>query len=141
MKNEVKTVSCMFCGIINDSSESNVLYEDKHCLVILDINPIRPGHTLVIPKQHVSDINGLSDERYVAIMAVVKQMSHHLQKNLNPVKVGLAVVGLDIDHLHIHLVPMHEYHDLTSKFYLDGTIKRASNDTLEKMKEKLTAAD
>ncbi|GAF12359.1 HIT family protein [Bacillus sp. JCM 19046] len=105
--------------------------------MILDINPIRRGHLLVIPKQHVEAIYELEQRSYQQLMEVVQKMSKRINQRLKPKKVGMAIVGFDIDHLHIHLIPLETYHDLTSQAYLDGTVQQASHAELEKLAEQL----
>lgn len=130
--------SCVFCAITKGEATSHTVYEDEWCRAILDLNPIRKGHLLVIPKQHVEAIYQLDQRSYQKLMEAVQQMSERMNKRLQPKKVGMAIVGFDIEHLHIHLVPLETYHDLTSKAYLDGTIKQASDAELNEMANRLT---
>ncbi|AIC96207.1 HIT family protein [Shouchella lehensis] len=130
-------MNCLFCEISQSRQDAKIIYEDEHCLAILDIYPIRPGHTLVIPKKHVTDIHQLETDLYIHLMKVVRERSRYLQSTLNPKKVGMAIVGFDIDHLHVHLVPLEEYHDLTSQAYLHGTLKRETEEALAMMQRKL----
>ncbi|MBM7839506.1 histidine triad (HIT) family protein [Alkalihalobacillus xiaoxiensis] len=129
--------SCLFCAIAAREALSHTIYEDAWCKVILDINPIRRGHLLVIPKQHVEAIYELEQRSYQQLMEVVQKMSKRINQRLKPKKVGMAIVGFDIDHLHIHLIPLETYHDLTSQAYLDGTVQQASRAELEKLAEQL----
>ncbi|WP_166740366.1 HIT family protein [Shouchella lehensis] len=82
----------LFCEISQSRLDAKIIYEDEHCLAILDIYPMRPGHTLVIPKKHVTDIHKLETGTYIHLMKVLRERSRHLQSMLNPKKVGMAIV-------------------------------------------------
>lgn len=130
-------MECVFCQIAKGMLESHKVYEDEMSLAFLDIRPINPGHILVIPKEHVSSINELEEKVYLRFMNTVRKMSGIVEKVIKPKKVGLAVAGFDIEHLHIHVVPMFEYHDLTSQKYLSGNVLTATETDLASIAVKL----
>lgn len=89
------------------------VYEDELTLAFLDIFPIVKGHTLVIPKKQVENLWDLSNEDYQAVMATAKKVAQRLQKVLQPNKVGAKVMGTDVPHAHVHLIPFNspeEFH-------------------------------
>lgn|SRR3989344_2654326 len=121
---------CIFCKIIKGEIPAQKVYEDESVLAFLDIHPIRTGHTLVIPKKHASDFYKLDEQNYAVLMKAVKQIAVRVDEILKPKKVGMLVAGWDVEHAHVHVVPMQEYHDITSKSILDG---HRSNPTQEEL--------
>lgn len=96
----------VFTKIIKGEIPCHKIYEDDKTIAFLDIHPVQPGHTLVIPKVQVDHVWDLSDEDYTALTNTVKKISLHLREHLNVQRVGLQVIGFDVPHAHIHLVPM-----------------------------------
>jgi histidine triad (HIT) family protein len=95
----------IFTKIIRGEIPSHKVYEDNKTLAFLDIHPIQPGHTLVIPKQQVEFLWDLTDEDYVALMATSKRVALHLRQVLKKPFVGVQVIGIDVPHAHLHLIP------------------------------------
>lgn len=126
----MEKLGCIFCKIANDELESHKIYEDEWSIAFLDIRPINPGHILVIPKSHSSTISELEEKTYIQLMLTVRNMSGVVEKTINTKKVGIAVAGFDVDHLHVHVVPMFDYHDITSQKYLNGSISNADQTEL-----------
>lgn len=103
----------IFTKIIKGEIPCHKIYEDDHTLAFLDIHPTMPGHTLVIPKKQVEFIWDLEREEYAALMASVKHVGAHLRELLPQRFVGVKVIGVDVPHAHVHLVPfdtIDEYH-------------------------------
>lgn len=136
MVNEMEKLGCIFCKIANDELESHKIYEDEWSVAFLDIRPINPGHILVIPRSHSSTISELEEKTYIQLMLTLRNMSGIVEKTINPKKVGIAVAGFDVDHLHVHVVPMFDYHDITSQKYLNGSISNADQTELSAMANK-----
>lgn len=95
----------LFTKIIKGEIPCHKVYEDDDTLAFLDIHPIVDGHTLVIPKKQVEFVWDLDDEEYQALMASVKKVARHLREVMNVPYVGVQVVGVDVPHAHVHLVP------------------------------------
>jgi histidine triad (HIT) family protein len=101
--------SCIFCKIVRGEIPSYKVYEDESVLAFLDITQVTPGHTLVIPKQHVTDIFELTSELAAKIFAQVPKVSQQLKRTLHPI--GLNIVNNNqaplqsVFHYHIHLIP------------------------------------
>ena len=95
----------IFTKIVKGEVPSHKVYEDEKTLAFLNIYPSVKGHTLVIPKTQVPLVWDLSEEDYVAVMMTVKKVAQRLQEVLGTKLVGEKVVGLDVPHAHVHLVP------------------------------------
>jgi histidine triad (HIT) family protein len=109
----------IFTKIINGDIPSHKIYEDEHTYAFLDIHPVMPGHTLVIPKKQIEFVWDLEDEDYQALQATTKKIALHLRDVLGVPYVGESIVGTDVPHAHIHLIPftkseqMHQNPDTT----------------------------
>lgn len=103
---------CIFCKIVDGEIPSVKIWEDDKHLAVLDVNPINPGHTLVLLKKHVDYIFDLEDREYQDLMLVVKKIAKIIKKKLNPKRVGMAVEGFLIPHVHVHLVPINRGNEL-----------------------------
>jgi len=107
--------NCIFCKIAKGEIPSYKVWEDENYLAILDIHPIKRGHTLLIPKKHEPYIFGMEDDELGEIVIKAKLVSGILKKAFNPKsgKIGLVAYGLDVDHTHLHLVPLDKSGDLS----------------------------
>lgn len=105
----------IFTKIIKGEIPYFKVYEDEDTLAFLDVQPIKPGHVLVVPKKQV-DIWNLSDEDFHSLMETVRKVARRIQEVLNPKRVGIQVVGIDVDnHAHVHVFPfnnMGEYRQI-----------------------------
>ena len=100
-------MSSVFAKIVAGEIPCYKVYEDDKTLAFLDIHPETKGHTLVIPKIEVDKIYDLSDEDYTALMDTVKKLSSHMEKVLGA-RIIWKVVGTDVPHAHVHLMPLDE---------------------------------
>lgn len=129
-------MECIFCKIAQNQIPSSSFFEDDHVLAFLDIRPVKSGHTLVIPKKHFSYLFEMDDDDYLHLMESVKKVAEKLKAAMKPKsgKVGVIVYGLDVDHVHIHLIPIDQAGDLSL-----GKAHPVSQEelqlTLEKIKE------
>lgn len=105
-------MASIFSKIIKGEIPCYKIAEDEHHLAFLDIMPIAKGHTLVIPKKEVDYIFDLEEEEYKNLWAFAQKVSKQIKSAIPCVKVGVAVVGLEVPHTHIHLVPINEIKDL-----------------------------
>jgi len=99
-------MDCVFCKIIEGKIPTHKIYEDKDFIAILDIKPLNPGHTLLIPKKHVQWVNDY--EPYGKYWETARKISKIIKKALKPVLVSYIVYGLGVPHAHIHLIPKFE---------------------------------
>lgn len=102
----------VFSKIINDKLPAFRLWENDLFIAILDINPINPGHTLLIPKQQIDYIFDLSDELYNSIWQAAKWLAPMIQQAMECERIGIAVEGFSVPHVHIHLVPVNSGNEL-----------------------------
>lgn len=121
----------IFTRIIRGEIPANKIYEDDLTLAFLTIAPIQPGHTLVIPKKQIDHLWDLPDEDYQAVMATTKLVAQRLREVLKPDRVGVKVVGEEVPHAHIHLIPFDSVDQYNSR---PGT---AEPEELSAMAEKL----
>ncbi len=98
----------IFTKIINGDIPSHKIYEDEYTYVFLDIHPITPGHTLVVPKRQVAFVWDMDDSDYQALMATSKKIAQHLRAALGVLYVGEQIIGVDVPHAHVHLIPFTE---------------------------------
>lgn len=103
-------MSCVFCQIVSGEIPSYKVYEDEYTLAFLDIGPVNPGHTLVIPKKHYVDIEETDAETLCQVIRTVKKVGLSLKKNLaapgyNARVNNGAVAGQAVPHLHFHVTP------------------------------------
>ena len=105
-------MASIFTKIINGEIPAYKVAEDENFFAFLDISPTAKGHTLVIPKKEVDYLYDLDDETYAGLHMFAKKVAVGLKKAVPCVKVGVMVLGLEVRHVHIHLVPMQSEHDL-----------------------------
>lgn len=105
-------MASIFSRIAAGEIPSFKVAEDNNHFAFLDINPVHPGHVLVIPKKEVDYIFDLSDEEYAALMLFAKRVAKAIKKAIPCTKVGVTVIGLDVPHTHVHLVPMNTGADM-----------------------------
>jgi histidine triad (HIT) family protein len=102
-----KDNNCVFCKIINKEIPAEIVYEDNNFLAFLDINPVHPGHTLVIPKKHYIWMQETPDKEVSEIFILSKKLMITLQKTYGADYIKVGVVGNEVPHFHIHLIPRH----------------------------------
>ena len=106
---------CKFCGILAGEIECQTIYEDEYVVAFLDRSPVNPGHILVVPREHILSVWHLEPGAYARLFKVVKQMANAIQSAFNPNRVGTLVAGFDIDHAHVHVIPMKCRDDVATK--------------------------
>ncbi|HBG60465.1 MAG: HIT family hydrolase [Omnitrophica WOR_2 bacterium GWF2_38_59] len=105
-------MASLFTKIIEGKIPCHKIFEDDNYLAFLDIRPINPGHTLVIPKKEVDYIFDVEDKLLGGLMIFAKKVAIAIKKEMPCKKVGIMVAGLEVPHTHIHLVPMFKILDL-----------------------------
>jgi histidine triad (HIT) family protein len=95
----------IFTKIIKGEIPSHKIYEDDKTFAFLDIHPVQPGHTLVIPKKQIEFVWDLDQEDYAAVMETTKKVAQRLRAVLDKPYIGEQVVGVDVPHAHVHLIP------------------------------------
>jgi len=124
--------NCFFCKFVKNEIPCAKVYESDKAIAFLDINPINPGHTLVILKKHADYIFDLEDKDYKDLFLEAKKVAKALKKALNPKRVGIAVEGFGVPHAHIHLVPINRGYELNP-----NNAKPMAKEELEKIAEKI----
>ena len=105
-------MASIFSRIAAGEIPSYKVAEDEHYYAFLDINPIAVGHTLVIPRRETDYIFDLSDEEYAGLQLFAKKVATAMKKALPCRRIGVAVLGMEVPHAHIHLVPLNSERDL-----------------------------
>ena len=102
----------IFTRIINGEIPCYKIAEDNHCIAFLDVNPLALGHTLIVPKKEVDYIFDISDNEYIYLWNFAKYVAHGVQAAVPCKRVGIAVIGLEVPHAHIHLIPLNRISDM-----------------------------
>ena len=105
-------MASIFSKIIAGEIPSYRIYEDENYYAFLDINPLSEGHTLVIPKVETDYLFDLDDDLLGNMMVFAKKVALAIDKTMECKRVGIAVLGLEVPHAHIHLVPINNLHDI-----------------------------
>ncbi|OKZ43136.1 MAG: HIT family protein [Bacteroidales bacterium 43_8] len=121
-------MASIFSRIVAGEIPCYKVAEDENYFAFLDISPVAKGHTLVIPKQEVDYIFDLDDETYVGLTRFAKRVAKAIEKAIPCKRVGVAVMGLEVPHTHIHLVPINKEADMNffrDKLSLESTEMQA----------------
>lgn len=102
----------IFTKIMDKEIPAHVLYEDGICIAILTIEPHNPGHSLIIPRKQIEDWQNLDEATFLHCMKVAKALAKILDRIYHPKKMGIATVGFEIAHVHIHLIPLYKISDI-----------------------------
>ncbi len=105
-------MASIFTKIVRGEISAHKVAEDGMFLAFLDINPLAKGHTLVIPKKEVDNLFDLDDDTYRDLWLFAKKVAVALGNTMTCERVGVAVVGLEVPHAHIHLVPINGIYDI-----------------------------
>jgi len=132
----MKQNNCIFCKIGKKEIPCEKIYENKNFLAFLDIKPIADGHILIIPKKHIVWMQEADDKTITEIFKIAKKIMLALKKGLKCDYVQLGIVGNEVPHFHIHLIP--RYYDkvfpnLPTKEYKDGESSRVAKKIISKL--------
>ncbi len=105
-------MATIFTKIINKEIPAEIIAEDDKFIAFLDIMPLVKGHVLVVPKQEVDYIFNLDDETLSGLHIFAKKVAKAIDKTIKCTRVGVAVIGLEVPHVHIHLVPLRTMDDI-----------------------------
>lgn len=106
-------MSTLFTKIVAGEIPSYKVAEDEHFYAFLDINPNAKGHTLCIPKKEEDKIFDLDEETYIELMRFSRKVAKAIEKSVPCLRVGVAVVGLEVPHVHVHLIPLNDMREMT----------------------------
>lgn len=105
-------MASLFTRIINRELPAHIVAEDERYIAFLDINPLVVGHALVVPKKEVDFIFDLDDDTLAGLNVFAKKVALAMKKTISCRRIGVAVIGLEVPHTHVHLVPMNTMDDL-----------------------------
>jgi histidine triad (HIT) family protein len=105
-------MASIFTRIINREIPGHIVAENEHFIAFLDITPLVMGHTLVVPKKEIDYIFDLDDETTAGLHVFAKQVARAVKKAIPCKRIGVAVIGLEVPHTHVHLVPMNSMGDI-----------------------------
>lgn len=105
-------MSSIFTKIVNGEIPCYKIAEDEYFLAFLDVNPNAKGHTLCIPKQEINKIFDIGDDLYLGLMQFSKKIAIALEKAVPCKRIGMAVIGLEVPHAHVHLIPLNEMDEM-----------------------------
>jgi len=108
-------MSSIFTKIIEGEIPCYKIAEDDNFLAFLDVNPNAKGHTLCVPKKEIDKIFDLDDDLYLGLMKFSKKIAIALEKTVPCNRIGMAVIGLEVPHAHVHLIPLNEMGEMTFK--------------------------
>lgn len=105
-------MASIFTKIINGEIPAYKIAEDDNFIAFLDVNPNAKGHTLCVPKQEINRIFEMEEDLYVDLMRFSRKIAIALEKAVPCKRVGVAVVGLEVPHVHVHLIPLNEMDEM-----------------------------
>lgn len=105
-------MASIFTKIVNQEIPCYKIAEDDNYLAFLDVNPNAKGHTLCIPKQEIDKIFEMEDEAYLGLLAFSKKIATSLEKTIPCKRIGMAVIGLEVPHAHVHLIPLNHMDEM-----------------------------
>ena len=126
----------LFTRIINREIPGRFIYEDEKCVAFLTIEPLSPGHTLVVPRAEVNHWINLDADTLSHLMSIAQRIGRAIEKTYAPTKVGLMIAGLEVPHVHIHVTQMNDVSDLD----FAQANRSATDEELDEAAEALQAA-
>ena len=105
-------MSSIFTKIVNGEIPAYKVAEDDNFLAFLDVNPNAKGHTLCIPKKEINKIFDMDEQSYLDLMKFSYKVAHAIEKTIPCKRVGMSVVGLEVPHVHVHLIPLNEMDEM-----------------------------
>ncbi len=125
----------IFTRIVNREIPAQILREDDDFLAFLDVRPIRAGHSLVIPKQEIDDLFDLPDSLLSGLLVFARPVARAIREVTGAARVGVAVLGIEVPHAHVHLVPIDDIGDLDF-----GKALEANQEELAAVADRIRAA-
>ncbi|MCK5624484.1 HIT domain-containing protein [Candidatus Pacearchaeota archaeon] len=125
---------CVFCKIVKGEISVEKIYEDEKYLAFLDAFPVMKGQVLIIPKEHISSyLFEMDDKNYSELLLVAKKVAKAMDNSLKPIKTGMVVEGLEVDHVHVKLFPL----DGKSGFNLKPLEVKPSEEEMKEISDKI----
>jgi histidine triad (HIT) family protein len=133
-------MATLFTRIIRGELPGRFVWRDAQCVAFLTVAPLRPGHTLVVPIREVDHWLDLEPLEAAHLTNVAQRVGRAIQAAFSPVKVGLMIAGLEVPHVHLHLVPIHELRDLDFARAEKNPAPTALDEAAAKLRAALRAA-
>ena len=124
-------MASIFTKIISGEIPSFKIYEDENYFALLDINPNALGHTLCVPKKEVDQVFDLDDDALSGLMIFSKKVAHAIKKAVVCKRVGVSIIGLEVPHVHVHLIPINKKNDMS----FESKINLTQDEFIEIMKK------
>lgn len=105
-------MASIFTKIINGEIPCYKIAEDDHFIAFLDVNPNAKGHTLCVPKVEINKIFDMEEDLFLKLMSFSRKIAKAIEKTIDCKRVGVAVVGLEVPHVHVHLIPLQDMDDM-----------------------------
>lgn len=103
---------CLFCRVVAGQEPRHHIWEDEAFLAILDRKPVNPGHLLIIPKEHVGYLFDLPATTYTGLFQSARRLEPALKRLTGAARIGVAVEGFGVDHVHLHVIPLFRHGDI-----------------------------
>ncbi len=129
-------MASIFTRIINGEIPCYKIAEDERCFAFLDISPLAKGHALVVPKKETDYIFDIADEEHKYLWNYAKYVAHAVKAAIPCKRIGIAVIGLEVPHAHIHLIPMNKVSDMN---FANPKLKIADNE-MQEIAERIRSA-
>jgi len=134
----VNREDCIFCQIVQKRIPAFTVYEDEKCLAFLDINPLTPGHTLIIPKEHVESMFDISEELLQHIAAIAQKLAKNMREKVGAEGVNLfqasgPVAEQSIQHFHLHVIPRKSGDNLNINEWWRSKVGKMSKEQMEEL--------
>ena len=126
-------MASIFSKIISGEIPSYKIYEDESFLAFLDINPNAEGHTLCIPKKEIDQIFDMDDKTLSELIIFSKKIANAIKKAVVCERVGMSVIGLEVPHVHVHLIPINDMNDMSFDSKINMTESQFT-ETMNKIK-------
>lgn len=127
----------IFTRIIDGELPARFVHSDDRCVAFLSINPLQPGHTLVVPREELDHWLDLSADLLSHLTKVSQRIGVAQQEAFDPAKVGMMIAGLEVPHVHIHVVPIRGVHDLDFAHAEDSPDPAAMDEAAERIRAAL----
>jgi len=124
-------MSCPFCYIHQHPEAAAMIHADDELMAFMDINPIRSGHVLIVSRAHEPEFFNLPERVAARAMTLAHRIAAVQKALFQPLRVGAMIAGGDVPHAHLHLIPMRENTDVTSRPALEGGLQRAPAQQLQ----------
>jgi histidine triad (HIT) family protein len=131
---------CPFCKIIGGESDRPVLYENDSMIAFMPLRPSHDGHVLVMPKAHYEDFYGIPDEELSQLFTAAREIAKTLKLLFDSPKIATYSMGLEVVHAHLHLIPVFDPYDLTTRSEFEHSTKEKSRIEIERLSNFIKSA-